>query len=152
MTAVTGLFNKLISLFECIPHWLLALASRIILAVPFWKSGQTKIVTGPDAGFLEVAPGTIALFEHHYALPIIPPTIAAYLATYAENILPVLLVIGLATRFSALALLGMTIVIQTFVFSDPWLLHSYWAIIALWIVARGPGMISIDHFIKKATS
>ena len=44
--------------------------------------------------------------------------LAAYLAAGAEHLFPVLLVLGLFTRLSAAALLGMTLVIQMFVYPD----------------------------------
>ena len=150
MTAIAGLINRLISLFECIPHWLTALISRVGIASVFWLSGRTKVVTGEDAGFLELSQSTLFLFEHEYALPILPVSFAAHLATYAEHLFPILLVIGLATRFSALALLGMTIVIQIFVYPGAWGVHALWAGVLLYLISRGPGMISVDHFLKKA--
>ncbi len=151
MSAITDLINKLISYFECIPHWLTALLSRIGIAMVFWKSGRTKVVTGPDAGFLELSDSTFFLFEHEYALPILPVNLAAHLATYAEHLFPILLVIGLATRFSAFALLGMTLVIQIFVYPNAWAVHGLWAGVLLFVMSRGPGMVSIDHFLKKAS-
>ena len=150
MAAITGLISRLISLFEAIPHWLTALISRIGIAMVFWKSGRTKVVTGEDAGFLELSQSTLFLFEHEYALPVLPVSLAAHLATYAEHLFPILLVIGLATRFSALALLGMTLVIQIFVYPGAWGVHALWAGVLLFLISRGPGMISIDHFLKKA--
>ena len=52
-------------------------------------------------------------------MPLLPPELAAHLATYAEHLFPILLVLGLFTRLSALALLGMTAVIQIFVYPTP---------------------------------
>ena len=60
------------------------------------------------------------LHRAEYALPLIPPVAAAYAATISEHLFPVLLVLGLFTRASALALLGMTLVIQVFVYPDAW--------------------------------
>src|SRR4029077_12951869 len=62
----------------------------------------------------------IALFQNEYKLPLIDPTIAAYLSAFSEHLFPLLLVIGLATRFAALALLLMTAVIEIFVYPDAW--------------------------------
>ena len=58
------------------------------------------------------------LHRAEYALPLIPPVAAAYAATISEHLFPVLLVLGLFTRASALALLGMTLVIQVFVYPE----------------------------------
>src|SRR5207342_414952 len=69
------------------------------------------------------------------------------MATTAEHVFPVLLVIGFASRLSALALLGMTAVIELFVYPDGWPEHLLWATALLLVVARGPGALSLDHLI-----
>jgi putative oxidoreductase len=72
------------------------------------------------------------------------------MATYAEHLFPILLVIGLCTRLSALALLGMTMVIQIFVYPEAWWsVHMIWVALALILIVRGPGRISSDAFIAK---
>jgi putative oxidoreductase len=59
-------------------------------------------------------------------------------------------VVGLATRFSALALLIMTLVIQIFVYPDAWPTHGSWAAIFLMLMAQGPGKISLDALIARS--
>ena len=59
----------------------------------------------------------------------------------------VLLVLGLCTRLSALALLGMTLVIQVFVYPDAWPTHLSWAGLLLYIAGRGAGNISLDRWL-----
>ncbi|WP_417806491.1 DoxX family protein [Thioclava sp.] len=100
------------------PDSIVLLAARVFPAAIFWQSGRTKV-----DGF-SIKDSTYTLFEHIYALPVIPPHIAAVAATFAEHLMPILLVFGLFTRASALALLMMTLVIQTFVFPDAWLTHG----------------------------
>ena len=124
-----------------IPFSLLALASRLAVAATFWRSGQTKV-----SGF-HLREETFVLFREEYKVPLLPPDLAAYLATTAEHVFPVLLVLGFATRLSALGLLGMTTVIQLFVYPGAWPEHSLWATLLLWIIARGPGNVSLDHLI-----
>src|SRR3546814_8725037 len=64
---------------------------------------------------------TYFLFENEYnGVPLLPTSVSAPMAAYAEHLFPTLLVLGLATRLSALALLGMTLVIQFFVYPDAW--------------------------------
>ena len=94
----------------------------------------------PDADAIE-------LFRSEYKLPLIDPTLAAYLAAFAEHFFPVLLVIGLATRFAALALLFMTLVIEIFVYPDAWPTHGTWAACFLILMTRGAGLLSLDHWI-----
>src|SRR3954464_2948542 len=113
-------FEKGRNLAECIPYSVIALASRISVADVFWRSGQTKV-----NGF-SIREETFHLFREEYKIPLLPPDVAAYLSTIAEHIFPVLLVVGLASRLSALGLLGMTLVIQLFVFPDGWPEHILW--------------------------
>ncbi len=132
-----------VAALDCIPYWFVALAARMFPAAVFWQSGQTKI-----AGW-HLKPSAIVLFENEYELPLIDPTIAAYAAAFSEHFFPILLVIGLATRFSALALLGMTAVIQIFVYPGAWPTHGVWAACFLLLIARGPGWLSLDHLIAR---
>jgi putative oxidoreductase len=94
---------------------------------------------------LTITPSTVELFRYEYALPVLDPVTAAHAATYAEHFLPLLLVLGLFTRPAALALLGMTAVIQTFVYPGAWSTHLVWAAILLWLIGRGAGRFSLDH-------
>lgn len=130
------------ALLERIPYSLVALLARLAVASVFWRSGQTKV-----EGFFMVKENTFFLFAEEYKVPLLPPDVAAYAATISEHVFPVLLVIGLASRLSALALLGMTAVIQLFVYPDGWPEHILWSALLLLIVARGPGAISLDHLI-----
>jgi putative oxidoreductase len=132
-----------IAAMDRIPYWFIALAARIFPAAVFWQSGQTKV-----AG-LHLKPSAIALFQNEYQLPLIDPTIAAYASAFAEHFFPILLVIGFATRFSALALLIMTAVIEIFVYPDAWPTHGVWATCFLLVIARGPGSLSLDHLIAR---
>lgn len=119
---------------------LLVLIARVSIAAIFFMSGRTKV-----EGFLSITPGTYELFRTEYALPLISPEIAAHLATYSEHLFPVLLVLGMFTRLSALALLGMTAVIQVFLYPDAWPTHLSWAGLLLIIIARGAGFLSLDR-------
>lgn len=135
--------RSLIALLDQIPHWLIAVLARIGIAQVFWASGRTKVEG------LALKDSTFFLFESEYQVPFLPPALAAYMATVAEHVFPVLLVIGLASRFSALALLGMTAVIQLFVYPGAWTVHILWAAILLYIAARGPGAVSLDHLLAR---
>lgn len=123
-------------------HAWLALVNRVAIAAIFFFSGRTKV-----EGLLAVTDGAYALFREEYKVPLIPPEIAAHMAAYAEHLFPVLLVLGLFTRLSALALLGMTAVIQTFVYPDAWPTHLAWAGLLLYIAGRGAGPIALDNAI-----
>jgi putative oxidoreductase len=128
-----------------IGHDLLALACRISIAAIFFLSGRTKV-----DGFLSITDGAYELFRSEYKLPLIPPEVAAHLAAYAEHLFPLLLVLGLMTRLSALALLGMTLTIQVFVYPDAWPTHLSWAALLLYLAGRGAGALSLDKVLKLA--
>lgn len=122
---------------------LLCLVARLGIASVFFMSGRTKV-----EGLLTLTPSTFDLFQTEYALPLLPPHVAAYLATYAEHLFPILLVLGLFTRLSALALLGMTTVIEIFVYPDAWPTHLSWAGLLLLLIARGAGGWSLDRLLR----
>jgi len=142
-TGPAALVARFVDLCERIPYSAVALAARIFPAAVFWMSGQTKV-----DGF-RVTESAIALFREEYQLPLIDPAVGAHLAAFAEHFFPVLLVIGLASRFSALALLGMTLVIQFLVYPGAWPTHGVWAACFLVVIARGPGVLSVDHLIAR---
>lgn len=119
---------------------LLALIARFALAGIFFTSGRTKV-----EGWFTVTDGAYSLFREEYKVPLLPPEFAAHMAAYAEHLFPLLLVIGLGTRVSAFALLGMTAVIQVFVYPDAWPTHLSWAGLAIFLVGRGAGRFSADH-------
>ena len=131
--------SRLTLWFGAIPDAPVAFMLRVFPALVFWQSGRTKVEG------LSIRDSTWFLFEHEYALPLIPHEVAAVAATVAEHLLPGLLILGLATRISAIGLLGMTAVIQIFVYPDAWMTHGLWAAALLALVARGPGRWSLDH-------
>jgi putative oxidoreductase len=140
-----------------IPDSLIALLARISLAATFWLSGQTKvqgfvvnIVTGEvSLGWPRLADSAVDLFRDEYRLPIISPELAAPMAAFAEHLFPLLLLLGLATRVSALALLGMTLTIQIFVYPDAYPVHGTWAALLLFLLAKGGGVVSLDALIAR---
>ena len=130
---------------------LVQLVMRVALAVPFWKSGILKW-----DGFLKLSDVAVTLFTDEFMihLPGGPyhypaPTVMAFLSGCGEITFPVLLVLGLATRFAALGLLFMTVIVELTV-PDGWPVHITWAAMALGIMAWGPGRVSLDHVVRRA--
>ncbi len=126
-----------------VPERLIALIVRLGIAGVFFTSARTKV-----DGLLHITDGTYTLFREEYHLPLLDPVIAAHLATYGEHLFSILLVLGLFTRGSALALLGMTTVIEVFVYPDAWPTHLSWAGLLIYLVARGGGAWSLDRLFK----
>ena len=108
------------------PHSLLALAARFALAGIFWQSGRTKV-----EGWFTLTDSAHFLFREEYKLPLLPPELAAQMAATAEHVF--------------LALLGMTLVIQAFVYPDAWPTHLSWAALMLYLAGRGAGVASLDR-------
>jgi putative oxidoreductase len=144
MTSPTGIratWNRIADgLSVLASHGLLALCARFALGAIFFMSGRTKV-----DGILTITEGAYTLFREEYKVPLLPPEIAAHLATYAEHLLPALLIMGLLTRLSALGLLGMTAVIQIFVYPHAWPTHLSWAALGLYLAGRGAGPVSVDR-------
>ncbi|MFL6706958.1 MAG: DoxX family protein [Massilia sp.] len=129
---------------RAIPTSALLLLARLGIAPIFFLSGRTKVT-----GLLSIKPSTLELFSSEYALPLLPPDLAAQLATGAEHILPILLVLGLWTRGAAFGLLGMTAVIEIFVYPEAWPTHLSWAALLLPLLARGGGAMSLDAWLQR---
>src|SRR3981189_2987337 len=100
-------FGHLLRALDQVPYTLLALPLRAAVATVFWNSGTTKLANWDT---------TIALFVDEYQVPLLPPEVAATMAATIELAAPVLLVLGLLTRAASLVLLGMTAVIEIFVY------------------------------------
>lgn len=146
--SLTERAHRVIACLERVSYeTLIGTPARLFIATTFWLSGRTKVEEG-----LTLAQSAFFLFEYEYALPLIPPRLAAYLATYAEHLFPILLIVGLGARLSASALLVMTAVIQIFVYPGAWPTHLLWAAALAWIIFRGPGQLSVDHWIRSRTS
>ena len=131
---------RLVRWLERVPYALLAIPLRIAVATVFWNSAMTKLANWEAA---------LALFRDEYRLPLLPPELAAYMAVSIELSTPVLLILGLATRPVAFLLLGMTSVIEIFVYPQAWPTHIQWAAILLVLLCRGAGSWSVDHWLRK---
>lgn len=138
---MTALLSRATAIFERIPHDAIALIARIAAGTVFLRSGLLKVEGWAEGN-------TLALFRDEYRLPVIPPEVAAHLATAAELALPPLLIAGLFTRFAALALLGMTLVIQLFVYPNAFDTHGVWAVCFLYLMKYGAGTVALDRFIE----
>ena len=148
LTPLFGLYDRVTAwLSGIIPESLVLLFVRIVLGGVFWRSGQTKVVEGT---YFTLSDSTFELFRTEYAGVPLPAELAAPMANAAEHILPALLLVGLFTRFSALGLIGMTLVIQFFVYPDAWWPeHSLWIGLALILVVRGGGLASLDILLAR---
>jgi putative oxidoreductase len=157
-----GVVDTLVWLCARSVYALLALGLRLVMARVFFLSGQAKI-EGPGVPIQWPAGGvdlsvtlpaaiketTFQLFERQYADLPMAPGVAAYLFSYAEFALPICLLLGFATRFAALGLLALTMLLQVYVAPAMWWsLHVYWVSILMVLVLFGPGAISIDALIR----
>lgn len=140
MDSLVKLVNGVIGLLSKFPHVILALMARLIMGSIFLKSGLLKFKDWDNA---------ISLFENVFTDVPLPPVIGAYLSGYGEVIFGFCLIVGFASRFSALGILGMTLVIEIFVFPEEYILHGMWAVCCLYVIKYGPCVLSADYFVKK---
>jgi putative oxidoreductase len=131
---------RVIGWLERVPYSVLALPLRFAVATVFWNSGTTKLANW-DA--------TLQLFQDEYKVPLLPPDLAAHMAASIELSTPVLLLLGVFTRVAALVLLGMTTVIEVFVYPQAWPTHIQWAAMLLVLLCRGAGNYSLDHPLRR---
>lgn len=163
-SAYIGIFDKIETWFKP----LVMLGLRVQIAYVFFLSGLAKW-----NGFLKPDPGVYDLFLYEFfcpeeprkgALQLCDPKTLDYVegsstitwikyfavtAGVMEIVLPVLLVIGLFTRFAALALVAMITFIQLAVFPEwsHWVNPaSWWFAVAAAIVVAGPGKLSLDYW------
>jgi putative oxidoreductase len=122
------------------PLSIIQLAMRIGVGAAFFRSGLLKVNSWEFA---------VQLFRDEYKVPLLDALLAAQLATVVELGVPLLLFAGLATRLATLPLLGMIAVIQIFVYPNAWSDHLLWGSILVFLLTRGPGAISLDHFIAR---
>jgi putative oxidoreductase len=139
-SSAIALGGRVLYWLDRIPYWLLAIPLRIAVATVFWDSAMTHLANWQT---------TLELFETEYALPFISPDLAAYLAVAIELGTPPLLVLGFLTRPAAAVLLGMTSVIEVFVYPLAWPTHIQWAAMMLVLLARGAGRLSLDWLIRR---
>jgi putative oxidoreductase len=137
---VIGRLRRVYDQLGLLPLSVIQLMARIAMAMIFWRSGQAKLANWDL---------TLQLFANEYKVPVLPPEIAATMAVAVEVGAPILLVFGLFTRIATLPMLGMALVIQTFVYPQAWVDHLVWATLLLLLLTRGPGVISLDHLAKK---
>ena len=137
---VAELIGRVLRWLDGVPYTILAIPLRLAVATVFWNSAMTKLANWNTA---------VELFIEEYKVPVLPPEIAAYMAASIELTAPVLLVIGLATRPVALVLLGMTTVIEIFVYPQAWPTHIQWAAMLLVLLCRGPGKLSFDYLVRR---
>lgn len=134
-----ALADRAIALLNAIPYSVIALIARAATFSVFFRSGTQKLSDWN---------ATLMLFENEYHVPVLPPHLAAYMAAGMELGGSILVLIGLATRLSVLALLGMVLVIQTFIYPEAWPDHIQWLAFMFILLARGPGRISLDAVIQ----
>lgn len=148
MNMIAGTYNRIVAMLSSpMVEAITLLFVRISLAGIFWRSGRTKVDEG---SWLTVSDNAKLLFQEEYKAVPLPSEFATYMAAYAEHFFPILLVIGLFTRLSALALLGMTMVIQIFVYPEAWWsVHMIWVALALVLIVRGGGKLSLDALLTR---
>ena len=139
-TSLAIRLHHAITVLDRFPLSVLQLMLRVAIAAVFWSSGLTKIASWDT---------TIALFRDEYMVPLLRPEIAAVISATFELSCSVLIILGLATRLATLPLLGMTFVIEVFVYPEYWAMHLMWASLLLFLLTKGPGVFSLDCYARR---
>ena len=142
--------NRAIALVDAVQHRgapILDLLIRVAIFRVFFWSGLVKIHDWT---------GTVQLFQYEYMVPLLPPNVAAVLSAACELGASSLILAGLLSRLAAIPLLCLTMVIQ-FVLgaANPaynQLEHYLWMVLLLNVVVRGPGLLSIDAWLRHRFS
>jgi putative oxidoreductase len=122
------------------PVSVLRLGMRVGVGMVFFNAGLLKYKSFEFA---------IKLFEDEYKVPLLAPAVAARIAMINELTTSTLLFLGLATRLATLPLLGMILMIQIFVYPNAWPDHVLWGSVLIFLLTRGPGVLSVDHLIER---
>ena len=146
ISALTNQYQRLTGFMLVLLTPIVLLVMRIVVAMAFFRAGQTKIANWDS---------TLYLFEEEYSVPLIPFELAAYLATATELIIPVLLVLGLLARPAAVVLFVFNIVAvisYPAIWNNGFYDHRYWGAMLLTICLLGAGKISVDFWLKQRLS
>ena len=135
MSGARGTIARALDVLGRFPLPLLQLMFRLAVASVFLKAGLIKIRSWET---------TVQLFADEYKVPVLSADLAATMAATFEIGCATLLILGLGTRLATLPLLGMIVVIQTFVYANAYAEHLTWASILLFLLTRGAGPWSLD--------
>ena len=141
--ALMALIRAILNWLEKMPHAVLALLARVGLAAVFWQAGMDKMTNW------KIKSETFEAFANEYNIPLLPPELATHLATFVEHLTPILMLLGLATRAAGGAMLGVVAVIFIFVHQDEWPAFVIWSSAIVFLLTKGPGVLSLDHLIRN---
>ncbi len=140
-TWLAGFFNLSSTFFLRlkVAAWpVIDLGMRVWLAQIFFVSGVIKVTHWQTA---------LNLAATEYPVSWMSPVTAAYTGAAIELIAPIFLVLGLMTRYAAIPMLILSLVIQ---FSYlPFDNQLFWAVIFGWYVIQGAGPISADNLLRR---
>ena len=143
----TGL-SRQVARFDAVRDWLgrfplsiLQLAMRLGVGI-YWFKGALLRIQSPEFG--------LKLFQEEYKVPFLDPALALHLANFNETVCSCLLILGLFSRLATLPLLvQQLLIIQIFVFPSSYVDSLLQGSCLLFILTRGPGVISLDHLIDR---
>ena len=152
MNFLKQIFKTLNDLLASIPEWIISLGIRLVIFRVFWLSVQTKItgltIAGQHFAFWSLTDNVFFQFWD-YPAPL-DSNFMIYAGTFAEFFLSIAILLGLFTRYAAIGLLGVTAVIQFVAPEGWWAAHVYWAILLVYLVRQGGGLISVDRLLSKS--
>ena len=147
MNVFVSMGCKVTQILTWLGNYLSPLGLRLLLAWEFWESGVTKF--RGENWFAQIDD------KFPWPVDVIPVDISWFLATWSELIGSVALVIGLATRFSAAALIILDVVAWVSVHAshgynvcdNGYKLPLFFLIMLIPLLLSGPGKASLDNLI-----
>ncbi len=181
MRFLCGLYNGFFSLIQKVAgDWFLGLAARLVFASVllgyFLNSALTKVGSGfpgifivSDGAYAQILPSIAESVGYDTSkIDFIPYGLIVHLGTYAEFVFPFLILVGLFTRFAALAMIGF-VAVMTYVDiafhglgakaigmpfdrihdSVVWDQRLLWVFPLVYLVIRGAGRFSFDGMLSR---
>jgi len=147
-----------------------------VLLAYYWHSAVLKLGDGvkglfvlSDGAYIQILPSVVEAADYDTSqIAFLPWGLIVHLGTYSEFLLPALVVLGLFTRLAALGMIGF-IGVQSYVdiafhhadaatigamfdrIQDAAILDQrlLWLFPLLYLVLRGPGLLSVDHWLGR---
>ncbi|MBL9053873.1 MAG: DoxX family protein [Tabrizicola sp.] len=174
MNPLLSLYDRVVQLVLRQEGWLLPSLARLVFAAVllgyFWNSAATKL-DGPFSptlgGYAQIFPRAFEAAGYNAAEMGLWQTMIVLFGAWAEFVLPALIVLGLFTRLAAFGMAGF-VVVQSLTdlyghgsdagawfdrASDALILdqRALWALLLAILVVKGPGPLSADWLLRKAT-
>lgn len=148
MSAIIALKLRIVEGLDRLGAYIAAIPLRLFLAWEFWEAGVIKFQG--ENWFGEVAS------QFPFPFNVIPVSLSWNLAMWTELLAPIGLVLGLGTRFWAVALIVLDVVAWYSVHAahgynvcdNGYKLPLIYLVMLIALLFSGPGRLSLDHWLR----